>query len=251
MLDANAPSPPFGYVEKIDNNQGWPTEDLARNVWQQAQNGTLERLNPSQCIEEYAVNFATKRRNLILVTNDTDRLAEPRTYNNYNSAVMPPSIRCPSDPFDWICGQRGGDCLNRDVENGLELCPVAYKSIDRSRWEPLGNKVDHCLSEQVAGICKVQFSTAIAWTVIAFNLSKVILLLGIFFLLREDPLITMGDAVASFLERKDETTAGLCLMGRHQIALWGMPPIPQPYKSITRRWLDVVSKGRWWFCMFL
>jgi len=145
--------------------------------------------------------------------------------------------------------QRGNQCLDEDEQ----ICPAKVKNINRDDWAPLGNRVDHCLSEQVPGLCRVQFSLSIAWTVIAFNVSKVAILLIVFFFLREDPLTTMGDAVASFLDRKDETTAGLCLMTRNQIALWAMPPTPQPYsmKGIGRHWFDVVSRGRWWFCMCL
>ena len=227
-------------------------EGIAYDLQKRFQNGTLDRLTPTACIDQYAVNLQISRRKLILVSNDTRTLAGPRIYNNYNSAVHPGTIRCASDPFDWICSQNG---VTACLDGTTKVCPVAYKSIVRANWTPLGNKIEYCLSETVTQTCKLHFATSIAWTVIAFNASKVVILIGIFLFVRENPLATMGDAVSSFLQRKDETTSGLCLMSRDQIALWRMPPIPQPYTigvgRKSRKWSNVVSKYRWWFCMWL
>lgn len=226
---------------------------LATEMMIKAGNGSLTRLSASECLSAYAITFQTDYRHVILVTNDTGKLAGPRIYNNFASAIDPGSAQCIADPFDWVCGQ---DAAHGCMSRGATVCAAKHKSIKANEWEPLGQRVDHCLAEKLPGNCKVQFSTTIAWVVIAFNTSKALVLVGIFFLLRDDPMTTMGDAVASYLRVADETTTGLCLMSRDRLSLWRTPPaIPQPYKTgayrNSRRWFQVVSGSRWRFCMFL
>ena len=228
-------------------------DEIVSEMVAKALNGTLERLTASECIQAYAITFQTDYRHLFLVTNQTGPLADVRVYNNFDSAITPGSVRCMADPFDWICSQ---DAAHGCMSTGDVICPVKYKSIDPNNWEPMGQVVDHCLAERLPGNCKVQFSTTIAWVVIAFNTSKALILISIWLFLGEDPLTTMGDAVASFMRMLDETTAGLCLMSRDRIAQWKtIPHVPLPYSSgvygNSRRWSHVVSKARWWFCMWL
>lgn len=255
MVTAEARDDPLGTsrLDFLAKAGKYNITELATELWQKTQNGSLERLTARECLSAYAITFQTDWRHLILVTNDTGTLAGPRVYNNFESAINPGHAQCVSDPFDWVCSQ---DAAHGCMTGSTTICPVAYKSINASDWEPLGQKVDHCLAEKLPGNCKVQFSTTIAWVVIAFNSSKALILLGIYLFMTEDPLTTMGDAVASFLRVADTTTAGLCLMSRDRIALWRTPPaVPQPYQKgvygNSRRWSHVVSKGRWWFCMWL
>lgn len=246
MLTAASSSTPLG----ISSSGSYYSQ--AKALYDKAMNGQLETLTASECINAYAITFQTERGNVILVTNDTGKLAGPRDYSNYDSAITPGSSQCASDPFDWICGH---DATHICRERGSSICSVVYKKIDRNEWAPLGNKVDHCLSEKQPGHCKVQFSLTIAYVVIAFNFCKAAILLSIFLFVKENPLTTMGDAVSSFLRFADETTASLCLMSRDRLALWNMPPVPQPYTrgktKRSREWLNTVSRSRWWFCMFL
>ncbi|KIW03154.1 uncharacterized protein PV09_05797 [Verruconis gallopava] len=222
-----------------------------KQLYEKAMNSSLDKLSASQCIDAYAMNFQTERGDVILVTNDQGPLPV-RDYNNFESTINRGSMQCKSNPFDWICGEYfASSCFGGDTD----VCSVAYKNIDGDNWSPLGNKVEYCLSEKLSGHCKVQFSVVIAWVVLAFNLCKAIALLLIFFFLSDDPLVTMGDAVSSFLRVSDETTRSRCLMSHDRLALWTMPPEPQPYsvsiKKNSRRWSNVVSKRRWWFCMAL
>jgi hypothetical protein len=147
-------------------------------------NDSLQKLGASECIDAYAINFQTGRGNLILVTKDTASLHGPQVYNNFASAINPRDANCPSDPFDWICGQ---DIAHGCLKSGATVCPVAYKSIDRKNWSPLGNKVEYCLSDKLPGHFKVQFSITIAYVVIAFNACKAAILFSIFFFVSEDP----------------------------------------------------------------
>jgi hypothetical protein len=253
MVSGTDPDMPLGspLVTRYDPPSGRTLGTIVTMVLEKARNGGLERLTVSECIDQYAVNFQTDRRNLILVTNDTNQLHSAYVYDYYSSAIHLSELHCPLNPFAWICGNDGNACLDETDT----VCPEEYKGINRDDWRPFKRKIEYCLSEKMDGLCKVQFSSSIAWMVITFNASKVAILLGILLFVGENPLTTMGDAMASFVSVRDETTAGLCLMSRDRIALWNMAPVPQPYTVGTglrsRKWSNVISRNRWWFCMFL
>lgn len=85
------------------------------------------------------------------------------------------------------------------------------------------NKVDYCLTEPSNERCKLEFNPRLAWVVVAFNLAKTCILCCAFFIIKESPFMTMGDAVASFFTRQDETTEDLCLMEKKNVGMWEKP----------------------------
>lgn len=76
---------------------------------------------------------------------------------------------------------------------------------------------------------------------------------------RHDPLVTIGDALASFLDSPDELTKDRCLMDRADVHAgplrWssdavpqtpGLKPLATSYsQSRPRRWFAAASKRRW------
>ena len=67
---------------------------------------------------------------------------------------------------------------------------------------------------------------------------------------RETTLVTFGDALASWLEHPDDTTAHRCLMSKKEFVsahTWDIdkpPPVPF-YGCKTKRWYHAVSRKRW------
>jgi hypothetical protein len=125
---------------------------------------------------------------------------------------------------------------------------VVLSKLDTKNWKPFGLDVHHCLSEPIKQHCKIQFTTPIAYGVLAFNFGKAFVLWIVYLTIRESPLMTMGDAVASFLEKKDYTTENFCLMGKADVLRWSKSSSTSGrsiLKPTTKRWGSVVSKGRW------
>jgi hypothetical protein len=73
----------------------------------------------------------------------------------------------------------------------------------------------------------------------------------------EDPLITMGDAVSSFLASPDNTTRDMCLVNRKEIVKASRSGemeklrAPKYWRPVQQRWFNAVSKRRWWTCILL
>jgi hypothetical protein len=230
---------------------------LASYMYYSAVANNLTRLDPAACIKAQATTFQTSRGSLILVTNDSASLPEPFFYDTSLSTIT--KNGCRPDAYAWICGQGRGDnnCFSHPPPPS---CSSQISSLDPNTWKPLGSTVSYCLSEAIGQRCRLEFSPQIAGVVIVFNFIKVLILAYTFFCLNEDPLMTMGDAVASFLGKRDETTKELCLMGKDNVEWWenthpsregGSIPEPWPFFAARQKWSKVVSTGRWGICMTL
>lgn len=81
--------------------------------------------------------------------------------------------------------------------------------------------LDGCLSQKLEERCQLLYNPPICVTIIACAIVKVVCMFLAARLDREEPpLLTVGDAVASFLTRPDPTTAGMCWMGRWDVHVW-------------------------------
>jgi hypothetical protein len=65
------------------------------------------------------------------------------------------------------------------------------------------------------------------------------------FRIEDEPLMTMGDAVASFLEREDHTTKNMCLATVKDSKKHMTYEVrPRQWTDTKYRWKDVTSVGR-------
>jgi hypothetical protein len=85
------------------------------------------------------------------------------------------------------------------------------------KWEPYDYQVDHCLSEIVPEQCSYSGNIPIVAVVFVCNVVKFCIMMFVALRLGDDPLITIGDAVESFLDRNDKTTKGLCLLSKKDV----------------------------------
>jgi hypothetical protein len=179
-----------------------------------------------------------------------------------------------------IPGKKHKSCQSRlaEVRNAPRSWQVAaancYASqgfCDRNRWS-----VDYCLSERVDSRCRLHFSPTIAIIVTSLNLcksklpsistmqirsdlsswtgascnveadvklGKAVLMLIIVYTVKENPLLTMGDAVASFLDDDDTTTDDMGLVSIHDIKK-GYSAVQTTWDNPRHRWKDATSKRR-------
>ncbi|RAR13599.1 carboxypeptidase s1 [Stemphylium lycopersici] len=150
--------------------------------------------------------------------------------------------RCPTHPV--------GEC---DPSNGTQIPQ------DRSQWKPWESDLNYCLIETVEEICELQFSFVIAAIVIVANLIKAVAM-GLTYYKCKDhaAIVTIGDAIASFLDDPDPTTADRCLQTRRHVELWWdwnewekeRPIIAQQrdrrrFRPRRRKWAMAPSEMRW------
>ena len=162
--------------------------------------GSFEKLSVNDCIRAYSTQYVSARGDVLLVHT---QVTEDKFIGYINS---------PNDswPVGWGC-PTGIDKSCYEFPKPDILSPAL--------WESLGETVDYCWSERVNENCKVGFSLYFAVTVMICNFIKVV---GIFLTLKTQKrkaLITLGDALESFLDEEDTTTRGLCTYSTDQIQL--------------------------------
>ncbi|KAH9221961.1 hypothetical protein DL95DRAFT_381261 [Leptodontidium sp. 2 PMI_412] len=77
-----------------------------------------------------------------------------------------------------------------------------------------------------------------------------------FFHIDSAPLLTLGDAIASFLESSDQYTRNMYLFSAENFRLWAYKntewtPQLRPWVKKTRRWYSVIRVRRWILCWSL
>ncbi|KAF2650724.1 hypothetical protein K491DRAFT_720511 [Lophiostoma macrostomum CBS 122681] len=112
---------------------------------------------------------------------------------------------------------------------------------------------DYCLSQKVPGHCGIQFSTTIMAVVIVCNIFKLAVMVVILWKFdRDTTIVTIGDAVQSFIQTPDPTTKDCCLESRRSIVkAWKTPlqsrrgQVSQKPKLFSRLWFTAASWKRW------
>ena len=163
-----------------------------------------------ECLAAYNTRFPSHVGNIILVMPRNDSVEIYHSFKVDISERTTLWLDSPHHGFD-ISAQnlrmRGGDPSN----------PTA-RHRQTGNWAFEGKTVQWCLVEERIEECILQFSTAILSTVIICNALKAVAMLAVFLLSTPTPssapLITVGDAVQSFLVDPDQYTSGLCYTDR-------------------------------------
>ena len=137
--------------------------------------------------------------------------------------------------------------------------PSVVALAEKGEWEPFGFDVDYCLSENVPETCSYSGSVPILIVVIVCNALKVIVMLVAAFRLRGNSLITIGDAIESFLNQPDESTRGSCLLSKSDVrkmkfASWKRKTASYRLRTLTANlqsfcWWRAASIRRWSFTL--
>lgn len=127
-----------------------------------------------------------------------------------------------------------------------------------SGWAPSSLPAMYCHSEMVDENCALNANQPIVIVIIICNLIKLTIITTMVFWVKGWPIITLGDAIQSFLNDPDPTTEGLCLLSKE--AVTGQSPLwpkseptedPDPVMAGRRRhrWSDAASTRRWFYAL--
>lgn len=168
-----------------------------------------------------------------LISFDTSQLS-PLVSDGYYNGVF-----CSMSVFD-LCKPS-----NIRVNPGNWIIDVYREQLPKNH-----TVIQYCLGYPVEERCKLQFSLAIVIVVIVCNLMKTICM-GIIVWKRDpEPLVTLGDAIASFLDRPDVTTEGNCIVRKTPFETrryWNL----LASRWDPRLWFQAASSRRWLVCNIL
>jgi len=237
---------------------GYTDEELFDGVLERynASANSYQNLTPLECAKLYNTDCLSNHRNLFLITKHSSN-----TTHNHILLDMINVSNLGISPSSWMCAYylAGTARLYRETSfpcNPSELISNMTSGIPWQVKLTTGEEVEisGCKSERTAEKCKVQFSLWIMIVVIGCNLVKAFCMVMAVARSREPTLVTLGDAVDSFLRTPDPTTIGMCSADREFIERkwrhgWRTGPGRWEQKG-AQRWWTCVSKNRWITCNF-
>ena len=219
--------------------------------FQQAAN--WDNLTNEACIKVYMQDYVTGNTNVLAVTsalNDSSSIV-----NTTYPAYVYRSVYRWDDTTPWICGDNTYDSHSYTCDTSAVLAEAAdwtinmFKGHDGHLWAV---PIQYCLSQPVEEHCTLQFSLWIITIVIMCNITKLACMLMLLFRQQAKPLVTLGDAVESFLETPDPTTENMCLADKSDFSekkLWSAAS--DSYEPRQLCWFASASFKRWLTCNIL
>ena len=208
-----------------------------------ALNGSLVKLDNLACMAKYANNFISDARNVLLVTTDTSPNSSYLGFTQWSSDD--------EVPFWWLCGD---EWEPNPYYDHSPVCTLAKAQAGASSWSVMKHPISYCLVQEVEEQCQLRFSLTIMIIVIIANATKATIMLLTWWKLRTPTLVTIGDAVVSFLDDPDPTTKGICLATKADIQKAKGAWIDQGAKRwVPHRhlWFRAASIKRWLTCNIL
>ena len=221
---------PFSFPNRFKDLEGY-----------QKNQTSLERLDVKTCLEVYTAQIIPSHSDVLLVSiysNSTNSLLE---YERDDRG----GIYGNDDPSEVGFDPSESSTLLKCSE--VKPCYLAFANLsDPQNW------LEYCLSVPAEEHCKLQFSLAIMIFVIVCNLIKTVCMSTIAWKQDPEPLVTLGDAIASFMDRPDVTTIGNCIAGKARFEK------STSWDSLSRRWeskslllFRAASSRRWIVCNIL
>lgn len=220
-------------------------------------NDSYVKLQNKECVDTYSAPIISTNSDLFLVSDYQDANNSliwsgteiDRGFGDYN-------VFCSLLLCDLTANPR-----NLSV-NISELWQQYGRNASFDGYPPTsGNlSIDYCLSKRANENCKLQFSLTIMIVVIICNMVKTVCMAIISWKQDPEPLVTLGDAIASFLDRPDVTTDGHCIAGRtwfedgrtwfEDSRYWGFSHLSR-WGLKKLRWFRAASRRRWIVCNVL
>lgn len=167
----------------------------------------LTRLGPSDCIEQYA-NFLQNQFSNVIAVSRNASIGSQTLLDVYTNYELTDSW----DPMHWACVDNPNVTCDDLVAALNDNKTLRNASNPPPHWTIDGNWViDYCLASIATETCKLKMSLNIVAFVIISTTVKLVAIIVTLSTLEIDRFITIGDAVASFLENPDPTTKGGCL----------------------------------------
>lgn len=122
-------------------------------------------------------------------------------------------------------------------------CSIPTFHTDQPKCSTTNISVDARLSEKVDSYCALAFSPGVCLTVIICNIIKLAAMILCMQDTRSDVLITVGDAIASFLTRPNQSTRDKCWTSKsivsHKLELW------RPGSNLSPSTADQPARTLW------
>lgn len=196
----------------------------------------ISNLSISECMSTYGTTFVSGHSHVVAITNRKGNSSkETLFYASANPAT--------AGYVGWMCQSRSGYCQLHSLQKGQD-------------WQIGGMKIEYCLSQLQPQHCAVRFSVHILVAVICMNALKSVVMFITLYGQKKSTLVTVGDAIASYLDRPDDYTTKRCLIDRGDMGTWRKHGASKPMSRVYQdgkgsRWFSAVRSTVWVACLLL
>ena len=206
---------------------------------------SLQRLENKACLETYTAPLISANSDLILITNVSNFTNSLLYY-----AVALPRVVTTDDTSDYFFNP-SSIVMPQSWSLDIDALPGIWKLVVSNELLIGAERgyVQYCLSKPEEEHCRLQFSLGIVIVVIICNAIKATCMGIIAWKQDAEPLVTLGDALASFLGRYDVTTRGHCITGKawfENKTSWSR--YPSRWEPDTVHWFRAATPRRWFVC---
>ena len=181
-----------------------------------------QNLPNKECMQAYGQSLVTTRSDLLAITSSLNASGPIRFVANASIGL---AIDESGPAYLWLCsaypnvrGTYGCDLkgLSRYSSN-WDLAATLELTTD-SAPESSPCPIQYCLSKTIEKHCRLQLSLTIMCIVMFCNFKKALCMYLILRHQNAPPLVTLGDAIESFLQDRDWTTKNMCLADKYTFA---------------------------------
>ena len=194
-------------------------------------NDPTKFLNQSkaECMAYYEIEYISGRRTLLIVTEAWRDI--------HNDSTAEASMATGILDMSFFYNQSSGSNISSTIFGENE---GAHRN--PGDWNIMGVPITYCMSELEPEKCQLQFSLHILAIIVAFNTLKIAAMVATLLLHKKStpPLVTIGDAISSFLEHPDARTRGMCLDSRYEIVEELKQSGPQRAREFAGK------RSHWW-----
>jgi hypothetical protein len=257
----------FSTLSAVDYTAFVVTEDFVHGAWWnrtrpgepsfttqasslQQDVGKLTRLENVECLQAYGTSmFETDWKNVLVVTS-LER----------NDTLMGGFDHSPDSIYNditWVCnGDPDGSCDIKSLISKATSWTIPgvadCQHYTDGECDRISAPIQYCLAEPFVSDCSVRVNTMILLVVVICNIVKIASLLTTVFSARFEPIITLGDAISSFVQRTDPFTIAAGALSRADVdsaakrRTFGCDGwASSPYQRKTYRWAFAVGVKRW------
>ncbi|KAM7207248.1 hypothetical protein V8F20_002310 [Naviculisporaceae sp. PSN 640] len=187
--------------------------------------GRLTRLSVEECIDGYTKPMQSNWNDLFVVLDGPS----PARGLIGNADINQGTATCSNlaETFQWVCEGFGDERIamgNKDCQVPCEDRLPSIRASSSASWTFEERKALYCLSMKGQERCKIRASSALLWLVAGTSLVKAVLFSIFAIRVRDERILTVGDAISTFLEHPDPITEGACLLTMQEVVT-GTGPI--------------------------
>lgn len=181
-------------------------------------NTGIENLTSTECIDAYAGVFLNGRGPLLHISSTVGGVEDTATGSSQVPLITYQSVGSyeeTKEPWSWMCtwgeplqGEERPPCKPQSINASTWTISRRAPTLEGPKWQH-NYTIDYCLSMKVPESCKLHYSLQLLAVVVFANALKVVAMLWTLICHEDQLLITVGDAVSSFLDEPDDATQKL------------------------------------------